>query len=65
MFVKGKIKIGFDKQLSSFCVDSELCELNKKYQKSKKKFDVIFMLKNNGKLKNYEHEETFDEIVSY
>lgn len=68
MFVKGKIKIGFDKQLSSFCVDSELSmyvsELNKKFQKSKKKYDVVFMLKNNGKLKNYEHEETFDEIIN-
>lgn len=36
MFVKGRVKIGFDKQLSSFCVDTQLSsyveELNNKYQ---------------------------------
>ena len=68
MFVKGRIKIGFDKQLSSFCVDTQLSsyveELNKKYQKSKKKLDVVFYVRNSGNLKNYDKEETFDEIIN-
>lgn len=68
MFVKGRVKIGFDKQLSSFCADSELSmyvdELNKKYQKSKKKLDVVFLLKNSGNIKTFNEGDTFDEILN-
>ena len=67
MFVKGRVKIGFDKHIEYFNddnLDTYVKELNKKYQKSKKNFDLLFLLKNNGDIKNYNNDETFEEIIN-
>ncbi|MBR1453118.1 MAG: AAA family ATPase [Lachnospiraceae bacterium] len=68
MFVKGNVKIGFDKTLDSFYLDSSISnyvnKLNQKFNNKKYNMQVVFFIKNDGNLKNYGKDESFDEIIN-
>lgn len=68
MFVKGNVKIGFDITLDSFYLDSSISnyvnKLNQKFNNKKYNMQVVFFIKNDGNLKNYGKDESFDEIMN-
>ena len=68
MFVKGRVKLGFDKTLDTIYTDKHLTRyvknLNNQFKKSKKNFNLEFYLKDNGSIENYNSQDSFDEIIN-